>query len=599
MTLQELLDLIAAGDGDALAAALNNPDINLGELESAALAAFQDIRARQSEGLSAEDMTALEALADGVEALRGETTRRDQVVADQAARADAIESRIAPPVADAAGADDVDQDDGGADAAIDGHADAGAGDGDAAQGAEPVLDTVAASATPNPPPVPAVPARRPRVNLGALRNRAPAPAPPNGDDRAMLVAAANVPGFNSGAELEMNQVAQAAISRFAVMPRPESGHEGRVQHSVALVRKRVDPQLVADGADDDGVLDFAANERRLPGGSLIEARKQHKLSAAGGWCAPSETWYDIACERETTAGLLSIPEVTASRGGIRWTQGPDFAELFSHAGYFIQTEAQADAAVEKPCFEIPCEDFLECRLDAIGLCLSAGILTARAWPELIARFIRGSLTAHAHRYSGTTIARIVAGSTAVALPPAQFSAAVDVLGSIDLQATDYRYRHRMDPNATLEVVAPYWLLGVLRSDYAKRNAVDNPYMVSDAEIVSWFAARGVSVQFVYNWQDGFSTPAGTIGAAVPPTTWPASVQILLYAAGTWVRATQDIITLDAVYDSTLFRINRYNAIFTEEGLCVIQRCPDSRLLTIPICATGYSADQVPVVCPSI
>ena len=584
MTLQELLDLIAAGEGDALAAALNNPDINLGELESAALAAFQDIRTRQAEGLSAEDLTALEALADGVEALRSETTRRDQALADQAAQADAIAARIAPAADATAAADDVDQDGGGV---VDGQADTEAGDGDTvATGADTALDAVAASATT--PPVP--PARRPRVNLGALRSRAPAPAPPNGDDRAMLVAAANVPGFNSGAELEMEQVAAAAISRFAVMPRPESGHEGRVQHSVALVRKRVDPALVADGADDDSVLDFAANERRLQGGSLV---------AAGGWCAPSETWYDIGCERETTAGLLSIPEVTASRGGIRWTQGPNFAELFSHSGYFIQTEAQADAAVEKPCFEIPCEDFLECRLDAIGLCLSAGILTARAWPELIARFIRGSLTAHAHRYSGTTIARIAAASTPIALPAAPFSAAVDVLGSIDLQATDYRYRHRMDPGASLEVVAPYWLLGVLRSDYAKRNGIDNPFNVSDAQIRGWFAARNVAIQFVYNWQDGFSTPPGTIGAAAAPTAWPGSVQILLYAAGTWVRATQDIITLDAVYDSTLFRINRYNAIFTEEGLCVIQRCPDSRLLTIPICPTGYSADQVAVTCPSV
>jgi hypothetical protein len=157
----------------------------------------------------------------------------------------------------------------------------------------------------------------------------------------------------------------------------------------------------------------------------------------------------------------------------------------------------------------------------------------------------------------------------------------------------------MSPEATLEMVAPYWLLGVLRSDLAKRNGFDNPMSVSDADIRSWFTLRGASPQWVYDWQDGYGTPPGTIGGATPPTEWPDEVQILLYAAGTWVRATQDIITLDAVYDSTLFRINRFNALFTEEGLCVIQRCPDSRLLTIPLCPTGRSGAQAEPACVGV
>lgn len=596
MTLQELLDLIAAGNSEALAAALQDPDIDLGELESAALAAFQDIRARQADGLTAEDLTALEALADGVEAVRGETTRRETVRAEQQAAADAIAARIDPPApaaerdgdGEGTGAEGTAEGEGGAAAPEVGAGEGAGGEPGDGQAAEQP-QAVAAAGTPPAPAAPAVPAARPRVNLSAIRRQAPAATPPRVAGAALL-AAANVPNLNAGSEIDMDALAAAAISRFGTMPTPSQNYQGRIQHGLAMIRKEFPEELYADGSADDEVLALAADERRLQGGSLV---------AAGSWCAPSETWYDIACERETMAGMLSIPEVMAARGGIRWTQGPDFSELYSHSGYFIMTEAQADAAEEKPCFEIPCTDFDECRLDAIGVCLSAGILTNRAWPELISRFIRGTLVAHAHRYNAETIRRIVAGSTPVALPASIFSAAVDTLGAIELQIWDYRYRHRMSPEATLEMVAPYWLLGVLRSDLAKRNGFDNPLNVSDAMIREWFTLRGASPQWVYDWQDGYGTPPGTIGGATPPTEWPDEVQILLYAAGTWVRATQDIITLDAVYDSTLFKINRYNALFTEEGLCVIQRCPDSRLLTVPLCPTGRSGAQAEPACVGV
>jgi hypothetical protein len=118
-------------------------------------------------------------------------------------------------------------------------------------------------------------------------------------------------------------------------------------------------------------------------------------------------------------------------------------------------------------------------------------------------------------------------------------------------------------------------------------------------IGSWFRLRGVSVQFVYNYQDAYSPTPGTIGGAAPATAWPAEVKFLLYAAGTWVRATQDIIQLDAVYDSTLFRVNKYNALFTEEGLCVLKRCHESREVTVPICPDGSSGEQRAVACPTV
>lgn len=579
VTLQDLLNALASGKPEELAALLARDGVDLGALEREAFDAFDAIKARQSEGLSGEDVAALEQLADSVDAIKSETGRREEAAQAVADQVNALESRIRPA---GEGAADGEQGEGEGEqgAAEGGAAEAGAG---APVAEAPAAEPVTAAGPPRGPRKPA--------SLSAIAQRSRKPAGGPNPQRGALIAAANVPGIGNGHEFrDVRHMAEAAIAQFGSYPKP--GSDGRASGGLAIIRKEFDDALIASGGDDaiTAAVEHAVDQRRLEGASL---------TAAGGWCAPSEILYDL-CEPETTAGLISVPEIVAGRGGFRWTTGPDFREIFNHAGYFLQTEAQADAAVEKPCFEIPCEDFTECRLDAMGVCLSAGILTNRAWPELIARFIRGTLTAHAHKYAAETIRRMVLGSTPVALPATQYSAAIDVLGALELQAWDYRYSQRLDPDATLELILPYWLLGVLRSDYARRNGIEDPYSVSDADINSWLRLRGFAPQWVYNWQDGMIIPpGGTIGGTVPPTAWPATVQVLMYAAGTWVRATQDIITINTLYDSTLLRINRYNALFTEEGICLMKRCHDSRVLTIPICATGRTGDQLAAVCPGV
>lgn len=571
MTLQELLDALAAGED--LAARLASAD-NLPELRQAALEAFDAVYNADAT-YTEDDLAVLATLEQVITAVDAETARVEQASAEQAARAREIADRIRRT--------DAEQPTGDAETAPEApetpEGDTGTtGPASETQGApEPVL----AAAQP--------PARRPRVDLGAIARRTPRPTPPAPQGTA-LVAAADVPGIPTGATYgSMEQVAEAALRQLASMP--VTPGQPRTSRGLAVLHKQFPAELVSDGRNDDQVMEYAASESRLEGGSLL---------AAGGWCAPSETLYDL-CERETTDGLIDLPEMVLSRGGVRWTLGPDFAAIWTGTGFFTQTEAQAIAGETKPCFEIPCPPFTECRMDAVGVCLTSGILQERGYPEVVARFIRGVLTAHAHRYSAITIQRMATASTLVSLPAAAYSATVDVLGAIELQVWDYRYRHRMSPTATLEIVAPYWLLGVIRSDVAKRNGYDDPYDVPDSEIRAWFSQRGVMVQFVYDWQDAFvagqpNTIGAGLGGATPATAWPQTVDILLYAAGTWVRGTRDIITIETLYDSTLLSTNRYQALFTEDGLCVMQRCHDSRLLRIPLCASGASGEQVAPAC---
>ena len=326
------------------------------------------------------------------------------------------------------------------------------------------------------------------------------------------------------------------------------------------------------------------DESRLSGCSLV---------ASGGWCAPSETLYDL-CELESRDGLLTIPEIGISRGGIQITQGPTFSDIYSSTG-FTYTEAEdiagdydGEGGGSKPCFTVECPEFEDIRLSLSGLCIQAGLLQSRGYPEVIARTTRGALVAHDHRISGNLIAGIEAGSTAITMPTGQVGATAPLLTSIELQVEHYRYTHRLARAVTLEAVFPYWVRGVVRSDLSRRLGVDL-LSVPDARIDAWFRERGIAPQFVYNWQD-------LTGDADAFTAWPDEVKFLLYSAGGWVKGGSDVITLDTIYDSTLLGTNDFTALFTEEGWLLAQTCHDSRVVTVPLCANGATHGGVLIEC---
>lgn len=410
------------------------------------------------------------------------------------------------------------------------------------------------------------PARKAAVN--APKQTIPRP------DRVVLLAAADVPGLSNGQTLDdLDGVATALSARMRGLPRTNLSTHGeaiRHRYGAALIKRTGYGDLVQDkGLDDYSLIQRAADEHRLPGNSLV---------AAGGWCAPSETLYDL-CQLETLEGILSIPEINISRGGIRWTPGPSFDDIYEACGFF-QTEAQAIAGECKDCCMVECPAFDEIRMDLIGLCIKSPLLVETGYPELTRRFLEGALIAHAHKVNKYVIDSIVAaaGTPVVATDVGSLSLTLNV---IELTAMGMRYRYRLSQTSSIEVVAPFWLRTLLRMDIGMRG--EGPRNVTDAEIDAWFSARNLSVQWVYDYQDLVVT-----GCTV---TLPADVDILMYPAGTWVRGGTDVINVDAVYDSAGLESNTFTALFTEEGILTVQRCTHTCAVTVPICVSGRTAAQ--------
>lgn len=551
-------------------------DEELGALHAQAVSNFDAIYG-DGGSLSSDDVTTLSALTEAIETLQAEHATREQAAAERSSAAAELAARVRTELSTQPAEEDapVEEDD----------------EQPVEEDEEPVEEESAESVT-------ASGRKEIRVNLSGVRSRQrPSVVTDSPKRMSDVMRVADVPGFASGDGLDWDGVGRAVDRRLAgfnpgqYAAAASSNRHLREQMSVAVIRKPFAEELTLRNSDPlhvEQVIRKAVDEKRLPGGSLV---------ASGGWCAPSETIYDLF-EIESRDGLFSLPEINVTRGGINFTTGPDFASIFAPPlSEFHYTEADdiagdydGNGGGAKPCYKVDCPDFAEQRLELVGLCITAGLLQQRGYPEMIARTVRGALIAHDHKLAARVLAAIQTGSTAVTMD-ADLGAAAPLLTAIELQVEHYRTVHRLARGTTLEAVFPFWVRGVIRADLSKRTGVEL-LSVTDAQIDGWFSMRGVSPQFVYNWQD-LSGAAGAVKA------YPTTVKFLLYSAGTWVRGSSDVITLDTLFDSVNLGTNDYTALFTEEGFLVAKLGHDSRVITVPVAATGatFAAAAVEVAGP--
>ena len=574
-------------------------DDALAEMRSQAVDAFQTLYANGS--FSDEDLATLGTLTDGIEVLSAEISAREEAAAARSAKAAELAAKIGadkPAPKDAEEQAPAEGEGAPAEKSDEAPAEKPAPEADE-DGAEKKAKAAAAAETveveaPAEPEVVTAAAPRGPIKLSGIRRHTPAPAPTTIEEtivedtsRARLTVA-DVPGFAADSDASFEDLAVALDRRLqgfnsgAYGAAARAGRAMSERHSLAVVRKSFDERATVGSPESaDAAMAFAVNEKNLPGGSLV---------AAGGWCAPSETVYDLL-EDESRDGLVSLPEINVTRGGIKFTKGPKFSDLYSAPSFnFTEDEAKAgkyaptsasdptNKVGPKPVYQVPCTEFEEVRLSAAGMHIQAGLLQQRGYPELVARTIRGALVAHEHKMSERIIAAMEAKSTAVSMDGGQIGALAPVLTAIELQVEHYRYAQRLSRSTTLEAIFPYWVRGAIRTDLSRRQGVDLTD-VPDSRIDAWFKSRGVSPQFVYDWQ-AITGEAGAFKA------WGTSVKFLLYSAGTFVKGGQDVITLDTVYDSTLLGQNDYTALFTEEGYLVAKRGHDARVVTVPLTPNG-------------
>lgn len=403
-------------------------------------------------------------------------------------------------------------------------------------------ELVTASNTPKALSARAVKAHTPDID-------APAPAGPT----VVITAAADVPGFAGGSALDTTALAKAMHAKARTL----SNGSGRVP--VASIDLGIEHKMTSDLANNIAILE--------------EVTKPSALTASG-WCAPSVTLYELFGV-DAGDGLIDLPTVQVTRGGLNV---PDYLGLGDAEGaLWTWTEDSRDEEEEKQCLYIPCPDFTDYRLVAEGLCVTAGNLTDRAFPELTRRLISLAINAHLHRLSAAIINDIANSAVGVTVGAINSTASGSTLNAIDLQVQDYRSQHRMSVNAVLEAVFPLWVKAMIRSDLALRHGAELTN-VTDAVVDAHFAARGIRAQFVHDYQPLFGQAARTL--------WPTTFDFLLFPAGGYVRGDGGTIDLGVVRDSVLNATNDFTAAWTEQLYLVAQVGPDAREVTVGIDVDG-------------
>lgn len=489
-------------DAEQLSDREQTTDEQLAELQAQAVAAFDAIH--DAGNFTAETLAAMEDLATALQVIQTEIDTRETQAAEAQAAADALRAQVHGEQASAEGETAEGDEPGDGDDPEGGEGDEPA-EGDepdpegeqAVEGEQAPAEAVTASA-------PAAPRRpqRVRVPVGAIAQRAPdAGVQPIAGSTVTLVAAADLAGIPTGSGFESVEAVGVAMHDRA--RRLNDGGEAPIASiynpQPFVITKRMSPdeqEAMIQRAVDEGIDRIA--EALAQGGAGLQA-----LTAAGGWCAPNATLYDLF-SIEGRTGLVDLPTIGIERGGIDFVQngGPSLADVWGSTGVWLWTEQNdldaLNGSPTKPCVRIPCPTWTSERLEMHGICVTHGNLADEAYPEGTRRYIDLVMSVHEHTVNSRLLADMAAQSADVTIAEAGGTTA-SILSAIELQVLDYRDKFRMDLNAPLESVFPHWTIGLIRADIARRGGVQL-YDVTDQQVLSWFALRGTRPQFVYDWQ---------------------------------------------------------------------------------------------------
>lgn len=437
------------------------------------------------------------------------------------------------------------------------------------------------------------------ASLGDTAARAPKPKVKDVVPNA-VTASIDIPGVAHGSDLpDVVALAEAFQRKVKAIPTTRDG-KGAPRHLVASVKNQFEHTL--DERTNPAVVEELWKDMTKP-------ESQKALVAGGGWCAPSQIMYDFFNIADASDGLIDLPSVGVSRGGIRFPVSPAIGDVFfqnagsspaSGLGGFAFSMSNATdpwlwsetddqltvtGSVNKPTLRVPCPTFSEQRLECYGISLTAGNLTDDAYPESTQNFIRLLRAAYSHSINARLISLMdtaAGGATTIGAVTTDGPTS-RLLNSVGLAAMDYRAKYAMGTQSVLEVVMPYWVREVIRADMVLRPYEDlGAVAVADAQIGAWFSARNVRVQWVNDYQvRGANQP----GSSSNLTVWPATVNFLLYAAGTFLHGTGLQLDLGVIRDSVLNAENDYTALWAEECHLIAQVGHAARKYT---CAFGVS-----------
>lgn len=330
------------------------------------------------------------------------------------------------------------------------------------------------------------------------------------------------------------------------------------------------------------------------------------IVASGAICAPAEPIYDVpnisVPDRPVRDALTSFQ---ASRGAVIVRGGIQMGDYTDAAGHVTNADNEAGGSLAvKNCMRIVCPNPETVVVDSLYHCIEADNLAARSDPELMAAISAQVMAEQARIADGFLLDRIKHYSNAVtgAGTSGNGGVVVHLAGDVAKEAAAYRSAHRMARGATLQALAPDWLIDAAALDMIKagQKSENDPTTraAAEAKVRGVFGVFGVNVSFFI---DGSSSPTnGQVFAHWANSTlvgFPATVEWFLFSPGTFTHLDAGSLDLGIVRDSNLNLTNDFQE-FAETWENVAFIGVESRVITSTVCPSGTfaAAKDLSAVC---
>jgi hypothetical protein len=431
-------------------------------------------------------------------------------------------------------------------------------------------------------------------------------APEEQEEQAPVTAAAEQP-FEAPADrqpvVQVSEAAPVAITAGADIPGYTAGSTINDMNEVAsAMEKRIHSLRRVNGGDGEqhivaSITTQYGENRTLSTDAESNSAKinavvgQEALVASGGHAAPFEVKYDIFGLGSTTNRPVrdSLPKFQADRGGIRFVTPPSFASGAYADAVGIWTAATDTLPYSnvKNSLTVTAAAEQTVSTDAVTLQLQFGNLMTRAYPELIARHNELALVQHAREAEQNLLSKIGNASTAVTTT-STIGFGRDFLVQVRRAAVAYRSRHRIDPKTQLKAIIPAWVYDAIAADLTLSMPGDGTLAVSESEINGYLALSNVTL-----------TPSpdlnvfGAQGEAAL-LEFPDSFVWYLFAEGSFLFLDGGTLDLGIIRDSTLVGTNDYK-MFVETFENVAFVGIEALKITSTITVAGTAAALVSAV----
>jgi hypothetical protein len=431
-------------------------------------------------------------------------------------------------------------------------------------------------------------------------------APEEQEEQAPVTAAAEQP-FEAPADrqpvVQVVETAPVAITAGADIPGYTAGSTINDMTEVAqAMEKRIHSLRRVNGGDGEqhivaSITTQYGENRTLSTDAESNSAKinavvgQEALVASGGHAAPFEVKYDIFGLGSTTNRPVrdSLPKFQADRGGIRFVTPPSFAsgDYADAVGIWTAATDTLPYSNTKASLTVTAAQEQTVSTDAVTLQLQFGNLMTRAYPELIARHNELALVQHAREAEQNLLTKIGDASTAVTTT-STIGFGRDFLVQVRRAAVAYRSRHRIDPKTQLKAIIPAWVYDAIAADLTLSMPGDGTLAVSESEINGYLALSNVTLTPSPDLNVFGAQAEGALVEFADSFVW------YLFAEGSFLFLDGGTLDLGIIRDSTLVGTNDYK-MFVETFENVAFVGIEALKITSTITVSGTAAALVSAV----